>query len=401
MRWVGVALSLLPLLAGVVSGVLPEPTRDPGEFPWVDSPMFRGDVARSGFVPGAEVPLAVEEAWRIRAFNPGPHTAAKGSPAAVDGVLYVGSDDGSLHALRAADGHELWAAQTSPSTNGIHGTPAVHGDQVLVGAYDGRMYSFDRATGTQRWATKVGDYIGASPMVVGDRIVIAAETDRPSGTLVLLDLDGNVVARDPGLKSHPHSSPAYDATTGRLAVGDNTGNLTIWDLELRRQHVVNVVPDPATNDIKGPIAVSDGSAYFGSWDRHVYRVDLLTGEIVWKHKVPGYVMSGAAIGPNGLVYIGSHDHHLYALDRDDGRLVWKLQMGERIYGSPTVADGKVLVGSHDGWLRCLDAEDGHVLWMHWVGGYVTGTPVLAGDGIVVAAAISPDHTGDLVMVRAA
>ena len=76
-------------------------------------------------------------------------------------------------------------------------------------------------------------------------------------------------------------------------------------------------------------------------------------------------------------------------------------MGERIYGSPTVADGKVLVGSHDGWLRCLDADDGHVLWMHWVGGYVTGTPVLAGDGIVVAAAISPDHSGDLVMVRAA
>lgn len=401
-RTLAVLLALLPFAAGVADGMEQPPPRDVGEFPWVDQPMFRADAARSGVVPGARVPDRVEEAWRIRDFNPGFHTAAKGSAAAVGGILYVGSDDGTLSAIRAADGEVLWRAATGESANGIHGTPAVHGDLVIVGAYDGHLHAFDRATGATRWATRVGDYVGASPVVWQDRVYIAAETDRPSGILVVLDLEGNVLARDGRMRSHPHSSPAIDAATSTIAVGDNTGNLTVWDLTpdgMAHRFTFNVRPDPATNDIKGPIATHDGSAYFGSWDRHVYRVDLRTGEKVWSHRVPGYVMSGAAIW-NGTVYIGSHDSHLYALDADDGSLRWKHRAGGRTYGSPTIADGRLLFGSHDGFLHCLDAETGRHLWAHDVGGYVTSSPVLAGDGVVVAARRVPGHTGDLVMVRA-
>jgi outer membrane protein assembly factor BamB len=239
----------------------------------------------------------------------------------------------------------------------------------------------------------VGDYVGASPVVRRDRVYVAAETDRPSGTLAVLDLDGRIVARDPRLQSHPHSSPAIDEATGIVVVGDNTGNLTAWATDdpsgLRFLWVFNTRPDSAGyNDIKGPIAVADGGAFFGAWDRKVRRVDLATGEEVWSYRVPGFVMSGAAIA-DGTVYIGSHDHHVYALDADDGHLRWSYLAGGRIY-----------VGSHDGYLHCLDAARGDELWRHWVGGFVTGTPVLAGPGIVVASRLSPTNTGDLVMVRA-
>jgi len=393
LRILAVALAFASLAAAAVAE--DRPRQDLREFPWVDQPVYRADVGRTGHVAGALVPVAVEEAWRIRGFNPGGHTAAKGSAAAVDGVLYIGSDDGTLHAIDAASGRTLWTAATEPSTNGIHGTPAVHGSLVLVGAYDGRLYAFDRATGSRAWATKLGDHIGSSPLVWQDRVYVSVETDRPSGILTVLDFDGNVLATDPRMMSHPHSSVGLDPALGVLAVGDNTGNLTAWDLGLGLRFVFRT-----GNDVKGPIAVADGSAYFGSWDHRVYRVDLATGEEVWSRKVPDLVMSGAALA-DGTVYIGSHDGRLYALDAEDGGLRWSYQTGGRVYGSPTVADGKVLVGSHDGLLHCVDAVTGERLWTHRVGGHVSGTPVLAGDGVVIAAARSRSHSGDLVMVRAA
>lgn len=407
-RAVAIALALVPLVAGalVEAGEPPASASSGGDFPWVDQPMFRADIARSGLVPGAQVPDAVGEAWRISDFNPGPHTAAKGSAAAVGGVLYIGSDDGTLSALDPEDGRVLWKAQTAPSASGIHGTPAVHGGLVIIGAYDGRMYAFDQATGQQRWATAVGDWVGSSPLVWRGLVFIAAEDDRPGGRLVVLDLDGNILAMDRRMQSHPHSSPAIDDASGILVVGDNTGNLTAWDVSdvrgagLRFLWVFNTRPDSeGSNDIKGPIAVADGSAFFGSWDRHIYRVDLATGQEVWSRRVSGYVMSGAAVA-DGTVYIGSHNHRLYALDADDGKVRWIFTAGERIYGSPTVADGRVLVGSHDGFLHCLDAATGRRVWSHYVGGFVTGTPVIAGDGVVVAARQGETGTGDLVMVRA-
>lgn len=401
LRAAAVTLAVFLLGGALLADSVTKPRQDDRTFPWVDQPVYRADVARTGYVKDALVPTVVEEAWRIPAFNPGDHTAAKASAAVVDGVLFIGSDDGTLHAIDARSGHTLWSAATGPSQNGIHGTPAVHGELVLVGAYDGVLYAFDRFTGRTLWTAKLGDSIGSSPLVWNDRIYVSIETHRPSGIVSMLDLDGNVLASDAGLADHPHSSVALEPGVGILAVGDNSGNLTAWGLDLRRLFALDVLPEgDGPSAIKGPIAVSDGSAFFGSWDRHVYRVDLETGETLWERKVGGRVMSGAAIGPDGTMYIGSHDQNLYALDTDDGRQRWSFRTGGPITGSPTVADGKVLVGSQDGNLYCLDAADGRLVWSHRVGGHVTGSPVLAGDGVVVAARHSDTHSGDLVMVRA-
>lgn len=408
LRLLAVALALAPLVGGALVSAPPLAARvvtdgdDAGDaaadWPRIDQPMFRGDVARSGHAAGAEVGEHAVEAWRLRGFNPGEHTAAKGSAAAVGGVVYVGSDDGSLVAVDTADGDLQWRAVTGPSGNGIHGTPAVADDQVLVGAYDGVLYSFDRTSGALRWTAKVGDHIGSSPLVWQDRVYVSVETDRPSGLLAVVGLDGEVLAVDDGLADHPHSSVALDAGTGLLAVGDNSGTLTAWTVAADADPV-RVSTFETGGAIKGPIAILDGDAVFGSWDRRVYRVDLATGEEAWSFTTGRRVMSGAGLGPDGIVYIGSHDGRLYALDGEDGRKVWSVNTGVPILGGPTVADGKVLIGTHDGWLLCLDAGDGGLLWRHRIGGQVTSSPAVHGDLVVVASRHEGGSGGDLVAVR--
>ena len=59
-------------------------------------------------------------------------------------------------------------------------------------------------------------------------------------------------------------------------------------------------------------AISGGIVYFGSYDGHLYAVDLKTGQEKWKFKTEDEVRSSPAIS-GGIVYFGSYDGHLYAV----------------------------------------------------------------------------------------
>ena len=70
-------------------------------------PMFRGDPARTGVVPGPGPLGAPAARWRFRAHGP-----VGSSPAVVDGTAYVGSEAGFLYAVDAATGAERWRYAT-------------------------------------------------------------------------------------------------------------------------------------------------------------------------------------------------------------------------------------------------------------------------------------------------
>jgi outer membrane protein assembly factor BamB len=55
------------------------------------------------------------------------------------GIVYVGSESGSLFALHAASGQELWRYQTGVS---IGSSPAIGQGIVVIGCSDGRLYAF-------------------------------------------------------------------------------------------------------------------------------------------------------------------------------------------------------------------------------------------------------------------
>jgi outer membrane protein assembly factor BamB len=123
-------------------------------------------------------------------------------------------------------------------------------------------------------------------------------------------------------------------------------------------------------------AVADGKIYFGSFDKNVYCLDAIKGDIIWKYTTGGYVSSSPAVA-DGKVYIGSYDYNVYCLDSDTGNLIWRFDTGSFVYSSPAVADGKVYIGSGDyenqgrGRLYCLDAMTGDVIWSFLTGSFST------------------------------
>ncbi len=69
-----------------------------------DAPMFRNNLAHSGVYAAAGVPKLKGVKWTF-------HTRGEvvSSPAIVDGVIYVGSNDGNLYALDQQTGTKKWA----------------------------------------------------------------------------------------------------------------------------------------------------------------------------------------------------------------------------------------------------------------------------------------------------
>ena len=341
--------------------------------------QFRGGLGRRGVVPDATVPESPDVEWTLRNVNEGDHTAAKASPVETPGGdVVVPGDTGEVR--RVTPGGEVrWTASVEETKRGIHGTPAIANGVVYVGAYDGALYAFDLDTGERFWRRKLGDAIGSSPGYHEGVVYIAVEYYDPSGAMFGVDAaTGAVTWEDDRPTDHPHSTCAIDRDAGRLVVGSNDGDLYAWtypDLEFAWSFSTG-------RPIKGPVATHDGSAFFGSWDRHVYRVDLADGSEEWAVETGGSVMSGPAVeAATGTVYVGSHDSHCYALAAATGEERWRFDTGGRITSCPTVTADHVLFGSYDGHCYALEKESGEETWRVAGVGEVTGTPLVA-DGAV-------------------
>jgi eukaryotic-like serine/threonine-protein kinase len=102
--------------------------------------------------------------------------AVFGRPAIVGERVVVGSRDGNLYGL-AVDGHEAWRlSMGGPVVAGV----ASVGAKVYAVSVAGRIVCVDAASGREEWRHELGrvgvePHVFASPVVLGQRLYIAAE----------------------------------------------------------------------------------------------------------------------------------------------------------------------------------------------------------------------------------
>ena len=105
--------------------------------------MFRNGLAHSGVYSAAGVPKLKGVKWTFHT-----HGEVVSSPAVVEGVVYVGSNDGNLYAIDQQTGAQKWTFSTEAR---ISSSPAVDHGLVYFNSYDGNFYAVDTATGKLRW----------------------------------------------------------------------------------------------------------------------------------------------------------------------------------------------------------------------------------------------------------
>lgn len=99
-----------------------------------------------------------------------------GSPLLDGEVLYIGSLDRKVYALRAADGTKLWERALDAA---VLSTPVTaEGQPLFVSAFNGTLYALDKNNGAILWQKSLGARLWATPLLVNDRLYVGDEAGR-------------------------------------------------------------------------------------------------------------------------------------------------------------------------------------------------------------------------------
>lgn len=267
------------------------------------------------------------------------------SPAVVNGILYVGSNDGKLYALEAATGAYMWSYTTQGA---INSSPAVVNGIVYVGSDDHKMYALNAMTGKRKWSYTTGGAVDSSPTLINGVVYFG---------------------------SADYKLYALDALTGTLKWSYTTGSA--------------IITTPA---------VANGMVYIGS-DK-VYALDAVTGALKWSYAIGKPIITSPAVSATGLIYIGSDK--MYALNSTKGTLKWSYTPGSgcAIDSMPAVLNNVVYFGTNGGRydgcaanIFAVNATTGATVWSTFVGEEysIKSTPVLA-NGLVYINSNDFDHT---------
>jgi outer membrane protein assembly factor BamB len=302
----------------------------------------------------------------------------RSSPAAADGLVYIGSFDHNLYAVDARTGEYVWKYAAEDV---ISSSPGTWQDLVFFGSDDRVVYALFKDSGRIAWTALTKGRVLSSPRAAHGHVFIGSDDrclyhlDARTGREVWkLETDGCV-----------RSSPAFSEEfvyfgsddTNVYAVEIRTNRLK-WRFRTHRQ----VLSSPLLHE---------GLLFFGSVDRMVYAVDAKAGWSVWSYRTQQPVYSSPALSESlGLVYIGSADRHIYAFDCSRGPpAVWSFETeGPISTSSPAVTDEAIYIGSTDGHLYSLDARTGQLRWKFHTGASVVSSPVVWEDKVYIG---SRDH----------
>jgi outer membrane protein assembly factor BamB len=118
-----------------------------------DWPRHRGDAALKGNA-NSHLGKQLDLLWT---YNTGEFL--KSSVVAQNGVAFVGSEEGLLHAILLESGKKKWTFKTEMA---IEAPPLLHEGQVIVGSTDGFLYSINQDTGKLNWKYEtMGEIMGA------------------------------------------------------------------------------------------------------------------------------------------------------------------------------------------------------------------------------------------------
>lgn len=293
------------------------------------------------------------------------------SPAVINGIVLIGSEDKNLYAIDIKTGTQKWKFTTGGP---VYSSPAVYDNTIYFGSCDGYYYALYFTTGKQKWKFKTG-----GEKQNGDTSYWGM---KPAG-MYMEDLWDFFLSSPIVDKSGEDVNVYFGSSDGNLyAVNAKDGSVK-WAFNTK-------------GSIHSSPTLYNGIIYIGSWNTYLYAINAKTGKEQWKFKTGEQVaMAGilaSATVENGVVYFGARDAHLYALKADNGSLLWTYDaQGSWIISSAAVDEKMLYVGTSDSYLLlALDTETGKEKYRVKTNGYVFGSPA-----IVAGTAYFGDFTGKM------
>lgn len=308
-----------------------------------------------------------EEQWRLE--------LSRGGSADIvwaDSALLVASLDRNVHFVEPGpDPSVVWKENFK---GGFEATPVLTPQRIYLAETwrGGRLVTLNRRTREVLWTAKAGD-LAAPPLVTENRIFTVSSSGQmtafePSGEQVwTTELETRVVAA-PVLLDERVVIAASDGVL--YAVDPLTGDLM-------------ATRDVGAGQIWGQPVVRAGSAtaLYATLDGQVIEVgsDLIVAQ---RRSFPSrFYASPEVVGDR--MYLLGHEGTLWAYDWQDSEIVWQTRLERTFRASPRAGDGFVAVGDLAGRFYAVDSGDGSILWTTRLDSAVTSKPLARGEKIYV------------------
>lgn len=286
-----------------------------------------------------------------------PSQALAGGLAYDNGRLYVTSGFGTLSAVDASSGQEIWTQKLQATATGA---PTVFGGLVYVVAGDSTAWAIEADDGRVRWQSDglgdVGNVAGAAPPAVNNTHVV------------------------------------FSFGSGAVQGAFRQGGLRLWSADIvgaRKGFAIALV-----DDITGYPVIDGNTVFAGNHSGRVVALNVNSGERQWT------AQHGALdpVWPAGnSVYFVSDLNKLVRLNAQDGTQIWAVDLPgyepvrrpQRRRDSaftnhgPIMAGGRLIVASSDGLIRSFDPASGDLIGETEIRGGATTRPVVANGTLYV------------------
>jgi outer membrane protein assembly factor BamB len=242
------------------------------------------------------------------------------SPKIVDGIAYIGSENGEVFGIEVATGNQVLHCQAPDDRSTVETTPAVYNGKIYVGTWNGVLHVFDRTTGERLWFYDT----------------------RLDGTYSWV----NLIQWEPVI---------YD---GKVHFAGRHTYLIALDAETGEKKWM--YRDPAALWAMGGPSLYDGVFYLGSSNQsYVIAIDAANGTQKWVGGVDGRVY-GRPLAAGDYVFAGTgwetHETRggLWVLNKATGAALNRLDCGGQVHSSPVLWDGKLYFGCASGYVYAID-----------------------------------------------
>ncbi|MFU0881554.1 outer membrane protein assembly factor BamB [Kluyvera cryocrescens] len=361
--------------------------------------LFSGeeDVVKMSPLPTVENQFTPSTAWDVSVGSGIGDFYSNLHPAYADSVVYAADRKGTVKAVNADDGKEVWSVNLAEKDGWFSRKPAllsggltIAGGHVYVGSEKAQVYALDAGTGAIVWQTTAAGEVLSRP-TASDGLVLVHTSN---GQLQALDENSGVVKWTvnldmPALSLRGESAPAV--AFGAAIVGGDNGRVSavlmqqgqlIW--QQRISQATGTTEIDRLSDVDTTPVIVNGVVYALAYNGNLTALDLRSGQILWKRElgsVNDFIVDG------NRIYIADQNDRVLALTTDGGVTLWtQSDLLHRLLTAPALYNGSLVVGDSEGYMHWINPEDGRFVAQQKVdsSGFLT-EPVVADGKLLIQA----------------
>lgn len=351
-----IAVVAFALVAGCASRGKPDP--QPLE---ALTPKISASVAWTQRVDGVQFPLAI---------------------AVTRGMFTVAGNDGTVMALDADTGREVWRGSAGGKLSAGVGSD---GRFAAVVTREGELVVFEQ--GQVKWRKALGARVTTAPLVAGERVFVLGVDRSVQGfdaidgrKLWALQRPGDPLTLAQSGVLVPFKNTLVVGQGPRMAGIEPTQGTVKWDVTVGSPRGANEIERLA--DLVGPSARIGDLICARSFQAAVGCVNAERGASVWSKNIGG---TDAVAGDAQFVFAGDASDRITAWKTENGDVAWTSdKLLYRTLSSPASFNKSVVFGDEDGTLHWLARETGEAqLRSTTDGGAITVQPAVSGNTMLV------------------